>query len=256
MENTMPQTSRATRSLNLKASFCDEQFQDYAVAFAAAGNALPVETDAATNVVQTLKTTLYATNIGTQTLLAPKVVSTGLSLAGDQTNGDGFELTLQNPGNTDAKFLFTVGSEPVGFFLEAKMTVADVSWAIELLAGFRKNGAVTPARATYSDYAFIGLTGADIKIATDLDDAGEVLTDTTENLADTGEITVRIEVQTDGKVTYLLANSTTDTLNAPTVFKDFQFNTGDVIVPAIRMLNGSDLADAVVLNSLKCGYLW
>jgi len=41
-------------------------------------------------------------------LLAPVSAATGLEIGGDQTNGDGFEINLQNPGNTDGKFLFTV----------------------------------------------------------------------------------------------------------------------------------------------------
>lgn len=103
--------------------------------------------------------------------MAPVSATTGLEIGGDQTNGDGFEINLQNPNNSDAKFLFTSGSEPVGFYIEAQFTVADVSGAAELLVGFRKNAAVAPARATYTDYALIGLVGAKLEIATDLNDA-------------------------------------------------------------------------------------
>jgi hypothetical protein len=254
-ENTLKQVSRASRDLNLAASHCLEYFQDYVVSMAAAGNALPVATDATTNVVTTPKTVLYATNIETQTLLAPVSAATGLEIGGDQTNGDGFEINLQNPGNTDGKFLFTVGTEPVGFFIEGQFTVADVSGAAELLIGFRKNEAFAKARATYTDYALIGLTGADIKIATDLNNAGEVLTDTTENAADAGTFTFRVEVTSDGKVSYQVANSSTDTLGTPTVSKDFTFDSTDVLVPVIRFMHGADVAGSVVMNYLKCGYL-
>jgi hypothetical protein len=107
-ENTLKQTSRKERDLNLASSSCNELFQDYVVSMAAAGNALPVNTDTATNVVTTPKTVLYSTNIGTQTALAPVSAATGLNISMDATNGEGIELNLQNPGNTDAKFLFTV----------------------------------------------------------------------------------------------------------------------------------------------------
>jgi len=254
-ENALKQVSRASRDLNLAASHVLEYFQDYVVSMAAAGNALPVDTDTATNVVTTPKTVLYATNIGTQTLLAPKSAATGLEIGGDQTNGDGFEINLQNPANTDAKFLFTVGSEPVGFFIEAQFTIADISGAAELMIGFHEVSAIKPARATYTDYALIGCAGADVKIATDLDDAGETLTDTTENVADAGTVTLRVEVGSDGKVTYQVAISSTDTLGTPTVTKDFTFNDGDVIVPCIRFLHGADVAGSVVMNYLKVDYV-
>jgi len=52
------------------------------------------------------------------------------------------------------------------------------------MIGFKKNEAVQAARATYTDYALIGLVQANIEIATDLDDAGETLTDTTMDASD------------------------------------------------------------------------
>lgn len=254
-ENTLKQTSRSSRDLNLASSSCLELFQDYVISMAAAGNALPVATDATTNVVTTPKTVLYATNINAQTLLAPVSAATGLEIGGDQTNGDGFEINLQYPANTDGKFNFTVGSEPVGFYIEAQLTVADVSGVAELLVGFRKTEAHANARATYTDYSLIGLIAGDIKIATGLNNAAEILTDTTENAVDTGTVTLRVEVGSDGKVTYYVANSATDTLGLPTVSKDFTFDSADVIVPCIRFIHASDVAGSVVLNYLKCGYL-
>ena len=123
------------------------------------------------------------------------------------------------------------------------------------MVGFRKSSAHANARTTYTDYSLIGLIAADIKIATDLNDAGETLTDTKENAVDTGTVTFRVEVATDGKVTYYVANSATDTLGLPTVSKDFTFDSADVVVPCIRFIHASDVAGSVVLNYLKCGYL-
>lgn len=137
-ENTLKQTSRATRDLNADASSCLENFMDYVIASNLAGNGIPVVTDTVTNVVATRKNTFYATNIAAQTLLTPVNAPTGLDISGDATAGDGFEIGLQNPSNTDAKFNFKIGSEPVGFYLEAQITTADISGAAELLVGFRK----------------------------------------------------------------------------------------------------------------------
>lgn len=253
-ENALKQSSRQARDLNLASSSCIELFQDYVVSMAAAGNALPVATDATTNVVTTPKTVLYATNINAQTLLAPVSAATGLEIGGDQTAGDGFEIGLQNPGNTDAKFNFTAGSEPVGFFVEAEITVADVSGAAELLLGFRKSAAHANARSTYTDYALIGLVGVDIKIASKLNDATEVVVDTTMNGADTEKLTLRVEVGSDRKVVYSVAKGTA-AIAKPTVTTEYTFDADDVIVPTLRLIQHSDLTGSVVVNSLKCGYL-
>lgn len=254
-ELAVKQNARSLRDLNRKASNCDEQFNDYVVASVLAGNGIPVVTDAVTNIVATRESTLYVTNINAQTLLTPVNAATGLDISGDATAGDGYEITLQNPGNADARFNFTIGSEPVGFFIETTMTVADITGAAELLVGFRKNEVFDKARATYTDYALIGNIQAAIKIATDLNNAGETLTDTTMTSADGAQVTLRVEVTTDGKVSYKVANSSTAALATPTKTLDYQFDTGDVVVPCIRLIQHADITGTCIINSLKCGYL-
>lgn len=158
-EQAMKQVSRKDRDLNsLNSNFYDN-FTDRVMSAGPLGNILPVVTDAMTNVLRTPMSTLYSTNIAAQALFAPTnaTLGTGLDIAGDATASDGFELNLQEPTWTTGRFRFTIGSEPVGFFIEAKFTVADVSGAAELLIGFHEVSAVKPARATYTDYALIGL---------------------------------------------------------------------------------------------------
>jgi hypothetical protein len=255
-ENTLKQIDRFTRDLNADASSCIENFMDYVVGSNLAGNGIPVATDATTNIVATRKNTFYVTNIETQTLLSPVNSSTGLNIAGDATGGDGYEINLQNPGNTDAKFNFTVGSEPVGFYLEAQITTADISGAAELLVGFRKAGVHANARATYTDYTYIGMIQADIKLATDLADAGETLTDTTMNAVDGGQVTLRLEVTTDGKVTYLIKNGVAVTeFVKPTVNLDYTFADATIVVPSIRLIQHSDITGACIVNYVKIGYI-
>jgi hypothetical protein len=163
---------------------------------------------------------------------------------------------MQNPGNTDAKFNFTIDSEPVGFYLEACITTADISGAAELLVGFRKAGVHANARATYTNYAYIGIIQADIKLATDLNDAGETLTDTTMNAVDGGQVTLRVEVTTDGKVTYKIKNGVGVTeFVTPTVNLDYKFDTEDVVVPSIRLIQHADITGTCIVNYVKCGYL-
>lgn len=254
-ELTLNQIDRKTRELNMESSYLFDNFTDRIIARGPLGNVLPVATDATTNVISTPKSILYCTNIQEQLLLCPTNVATGLNIGGDQANGDGFEIRFQEPAQADARFLFVIDSEPVGFFIEATFTVADISGVAELLVGFVKNDAYQAVRTVYTDYALIGCIGADIKIATDLNDAGETLTDTTENVADAGQVTLRVEVDSYGNVTYKCANSATAVLDTPTVTLDYTFDTGDTVVPVIRFLNDSDVAGTVVLNSLECGYL-
>jgi len=254
-EQALKQLSRATRDLNREASQCNENFHDYVMASILAGNGIPVVTDAVTNVVATRETTLYVTNINAQTLLTPVNSATGLDISGDATAGDGYEINLQNPWNTDAKFNFTIGSEPVGFYIQATITTADISGAAELLVGFRKSAVFDKARTTYTDYAYIGMIQADIKLATDLNDAGETLTDTTMNAVDGWEVTLRVEVTTDGKVSYKVKNGATASLITPTVSLDYQFDNWDVVVPSIRLIQHSDITGTCIINNLQCGYL-
>jgi len=254
-ENSLKQTDRKLRDLNVDSSSCLENFMDYAVGSILAGNGIPVVTDAVTNIVATRRNTFYVTNINAQTLLTPANAATWLDIAWDATAWDWYEITLQNPWNTDAKFNFTVGSEPVGFYIEACITTADISWAAELLVGFRKAWVHANARATYSDYAYIGMIQADIKIATDLADAWETLTDTTMNAADGWQVTLRVEVTTDGKVSYKVKNWSTATLAVPTVSLDYTFADATIVVPSIRLIQHSDITGTCIVNYIKCGYL-
>lgn len=252
-ELDLKQVSRSTRDLNTDASNCLENFVDYAIGFLLAGNGIPVVTDTVTNVLATRQNTFYVTNIGAQTLLTPVNAATGLDISGDATGGDGFEIGMQNPGNTDAKFNFTIGSEPVGFYLEACITTADISGAAELLVGFRKAGVHANNRVTYTDYAYIGMIQANIELATDLADAGETLTDTTMDAVDGGQVTLRVEVTTDGKVTYKIKNGVAVTaFVTPTTVVDYTFADGTIVVPSIRLIQHADITGTCIINSLKC----
>lgn len=257
-ELTLKQIDRKTRDLNRESSRFYDNFTDRIIARWPLGNVLPVATDALTNVISTPQSILYCTNINEQVLLCPTNAATWLDIAGDQAGGDGFEIRLQEPAQADARFNFVVGSEPVGFFIEAKVTVADVSGAAELLFGFMKTEAYQADRTTYTDYALIGLIQANIKIATDNDDAGETLTDTTMDATDGVSCIFRVEVDADGKVTYKVANTAALVASGavnPTVRLDYTFDSGDTIVPVIRLIQHSDLTGSCVINYIRCGYL-
>ena len=71
---------------------------------------------------------LAAVAIGTQTLLGPAVATTGINVAGDQVDNDGWELrgcsSLQL-GTLDKDY-FTVGTSKA-FYAKCKFSIADVS---------------------------------------------------------------------------------------------------------------------------------
>lgn len=247
----------------MSASFLEDNFTDIAIAAGPLGNVLPVATDALTNFVRTPLSTLYCRNINAQTLLAPTSVATGLSIAGDLTATDGFDIGLNAANQADSRFVFTIGSEPVGFFVEAWFTVADVSGVAELLLGFRKLGASAAARSSYSDYAYVGLVGSAIDTITRLNTGTEAVVDSTTDLADTNQIKLRVEVSSTGIVQFFtnydpVAGALNTTLGkwfAPKVSQTFTFDDTDNVVPNIRFIHDTDVVDTLVMNYLKCGYL-
>lgn len=242
----------------------ENYFNDYVVGMAAAGNALPVATDATTNVLITPQGTLYATNINAQTLLAPVSAATGLNVSGDATAGDGFDITLQYPGATNAaaKFIFgAIGTEKLGFFVEVKATLQDVSGIGELFVGFRKNEAYAAARASYTDYVGVLVDGTKIEAATQVATGGETVTDSGKVVADGAALVMRVEVDYNGVAScFTNYNNTTGLLTTDgTVYKvakvpPYTFTSGLSVVPFIRFIQDTDIS-TMTINYVKCGYL-
>ena len=263
-ENSLNQWSRQTQSLNRLSSWVEEYFNDYVMSMSAAGNALPVATDALTNVLRTPNSTLYCTNINAQTLLCPTNAATGLDVSWDATAGDGFDITLQYPWatNTAARFIFgAIGTEKRAFFLEVKATLQDVSGIGEFFFGFRKSEAYAAARATYTDYCGIAIIGAKIESASQVWSAWEILTDSTKTVADWAIFIGRVEVDAAGKVTlksnYNPATSalvTTGVFYPITLAPDYSFTAALSVVPFIRAIQNTDISTLTV-NYLKCGYM-
>jgi hypothetical protein len=87
-------------------------------------------------------------------------------------------------------------------------------------------------------------TTAKLKIATDIANAGETLTNTTDVVSDTVSFILRVEVDTGGKVTYKMANTAalvTSGVVSPTVAVDYTFADATVVVPCIRIIQHSDV---------------
>lgn len=207
---------------------------------------------AASGTAQTANAMLFPENafeyaaIGTQTITAPVLTSVGLDIGMDQTNNDGVEITQ---GITSkSRRAFTIGTSPA-FFVRLKFKIEDVSGSDQVGVGFRKTQAYQAAIASYTDKAFIGSVSGDIKLNTLLNNAGGVVTDTTQDWADGETHTLQVNVSAAGVVTYLIDGA------APTVTAAFTFDSTDVVVPFIWMINDSDVVGKVELIEYECGYL-
>lgn len=239
-----------------------DNFTDRVISAGTLGNVLPVTTDTATNVVRTPKSTLYCTNIGTQTLLCPTNAATWLQISMDLTNGDGVSIGLNEPAQADARFVYTVGSEPVGQFIEARFTIADVSGVTNCAIGFRKVEAAKPARASMADYAICGCFGALTKSATQVAGGGETLVSTAVATTDGIQITYRVEVDTEGKARFFssynpttAALDTTGALYELKVSQAYTFTNALSITPVIHVLHAATSPWLITMQYLKAGYL-
>lgn len=198
--------------------------------------------------------------IGTQTIVMPVWDSTaaggGLNIGMDQTNGDGVELAA---GVTSrAAFVLVAGTD--GGFFDVDLTVADVSGAAELAVGWRKCAAFTAAIDDYTDLACLNMQGGNVFIETILNNATTVSTDTTVDMADADQIRLRVEVDSTGACRFLAGVLATPTVAGPVAAipattAAFTFDSGDVIMPFVYFKHGSDVAGAVNIQHMKCGYL-
>ena len=183
--------------------------------------------------------------LGTQTITAPSLTSVGLDIGMDQTDNDGVEITQ---GITSkSRRAFTIGTSPA-FFVRLKFKIEDVSGSDQVGVGFRKTQAYAAAIASYTDKAFIGSVSGDIKLNTLLNNADGVVTDTTSNWADGETHELRVDVSATGVVTYQIDGA------APATTAAFTFDSTDVVVPFIWMINDADVVGKVELIEYECGY--
>jgi hypothetical protein len=184
--------------------------------------------------------------IGTQTILAPSLGLTGLNLVQDASVGDGLELcTGQTALNPNA---FTIG-EPA-FFFQANIKVEDVSGVNPLIIGFRKVQAFNATLSSYTDFASIGIVGTagHIQTETQLNTGGVVTTDSTQIAVDTAVMQLKVKVSSTGVVTYEY------NYQQPVVVAAFQFDTGDVVIPFIRLTQAADVDTYADLQWFEAGF--
>lgn len=197
--------------------------------------------------------------IGSQAIVSPVLTTSGgggLDVSLDLTLADGMELMFggSQAGVARGKLGFTVGTDRPFF---AKLTIhsLDVSGSTPLVFGFRKAQAFNATFATYTDFVAIGLNDAtgNILTVTDVNNVGEITTDTGVDWADDTARTFKILVGgpgvASGVVQYFIDGD--KQLAPPT----FTFDAGDVIFPFFRHQQITDVNTVIlpgVISTDKC----
>lgn len=204
----------------------------------------------AVNVLYTKNLSLEYEPKGTQTILAPVVVSvsegvSALNIAMDQTDDDGVELC---PGILNSNALsFKVGYD-AAFFIKVSFSIGDVSGTDDCAIGFRKAEAYQANIDDYADMAVLNVISGNIFMETIVGGAATVSTDTTDNWADGETHELEVKVSSEGVVTYSIDNSD------PTVSANYTFTDSLYVVPFMFFLNSTDLVDTLNILEWECGF--
>lgn len=196
--------------------------------------------------------TLAVHAIGTQTLLAPALTATGLNVAGDLTNNDGWAMRGRSVASLGRlnKDYFTVGTSPA-FYMKCKFSIADVSGIDDLRCGFAKVEAHNADPDALDELAAMHVVSGDIKTTTIINNATTVTTDLTNpssgDFADGATHTFKIMVSATGVVTYELDDT------APTGAVAFTFDDAEVVTPYWFHRHDSDVGGAVIWQTFEFG---
>lgn len=184
--------------------------------------------------------------LGTQTILAPVPVATGLNIGMDQTDNDGVELCAGILASN--KLAFTVGTD-AAFYAKMRFSIATVAGTDDCVFGFRKVEAYQANVDDYDEMAALNVNAGNILNQTILNGGDTDATDTTNNWADAGIHEITVLVSAAGVVTYKIDGV------APLVATAFTFDTGEVVVPFMFMLQANAAqTGALVLEHFECGY--
>ena len=186
---------------------------------------------------------LYCHNIGTQTTFAPAVKATGLDYGMTQTDNIGLGIVSRLNGSKGIldRDYFVVGTSEA-FHMSMKFSVETVAGMDRNIVGFRKDEAVQDDYEDFDEKACIGVISGNITISTTLGGAIDIVTDTTDNLADGETVTLDILVSAAGVVTYTIDG------DAPTITKAFTFADGEIVVPCFQFenANGSQVGELIL----------
>lgn len=198
-------------------------------------------TDAAINTLraangETFQVRLEQAFAGSAPQVSVGALGAALTLDAADNDGIGIDLGYGAAGAevANTRGAYIVGTEAEGFFVRAKLNIADVSDADQIAVGFVKGG--FPADGlldTLTDYAVLNVDNGDIKVETRLNSGTASVTDTTQDVADAGTVTLEVRVTAGGVAHFFVDGA------APTVTQTgFEFD--DDTVNAVLLI----LADA------------
>lgn len=166
--------------------------------------------------------------------IPPAMSATGLNIAGDVTDNDGFMLYSNNFLATGRPFI--IGLDPA-FYFALTFTLANVDGTDECHVGFRRAETTNATIDNYLDMAALCIEAATspalIHIETILNNGGTTTVDTTDTLADATSTVWRINVSAAGVVTFLIDGV------APTATSAFTFDDGDPVIPFLDFLQAN-----------------
>lgn len=183
--------------------------------------------------------------LGTQTLLAPLPVATGLEVSLDDTDDDGVEFCAGILASN--KLAFVVGTDPA-FYAKLKFSVAVVAGSDDCAFGFRKAEDYQANLDDYDEMAVLNSIDGTINMETILNGGGTTTTDTTDDWADAETHELEVRVSAAGVVTYRIDG------RPVTVAAAFTFDDAEVVVPFFFILNDATTFDSCILKSFECGY--
>lgn len=184
---------------------------------------------------------------------APQIVDAaggGIKFVLDAANNDGIFFSLpwctsagEGTLKTAGKGIFTARTD--GFFLRVKLNITTKANADEIAVGFRKVAAFDLSALTTaenSDFACLNVDNGTIKILTNLNGGTVSSTSTTQTSTDGTDVTLEVRVSESGYVKFLINGA------APTVdVTNFQFDSGDSIMPFLSIVVDATAADPVVI---------
>jgi len=204
----------------------------------------------AVNILYSPNIQLEYAPIGTQTTLAPVLVSvsagvSGLDVSMTQTDDVGVEFC---PGILDTNHMAFQIASAAAFFYRLKFSIETVAGADGYVMGFR---GIEPYQAVFTDYqdvAVLNVVGGEIFIETIVGGASPVITDTMQAWADGETHQLEVLVDNEGNVTYTIDNF------PPLVTAAYEFTSGLSVVPFFTFTNNATLSGAVIWLEWESGF--
>ncbi len=214
--------------------------------------------DNAVSVVQCGGVTFQTMSIGANGSAGPLLSVDGLHIALDATANDGYHFNLgrtlgssATTVNTNSRGAFTIGTD-APFFLRVKLDIDTVANADQIAVGFVRGQYIAAGEIELeTDGFWLNVDEGDIKTESRINAGSSVATDTTQNVADAGQVTLEVQVNEDGVATAFIDGE------FPTVqIAAFTFDDGDVVHAEHSVIIDASGADPVVdIMEWESGFL-